>query len=234
MKTVKIVIAVLLLVFAVSFITVNVYAGGKLIKSTLVVDGKSIPVETIRPEGYIHVELKPVIRGTGWAFNDQGGDTIYIKGKPFKYFVRYENNLYVNAEALGKLLGYQVSIEESGELINFFPQGGNATKGDESVEIEVRSKEKFPSEKKGFTLWKLKLRFKNKTESPLLCNTACLIMLKPDKNGFFSETSVNFALKPDEESTIDRIYFLVPENTDIEIIGLTNAKRNALIGKCRW
>lgn len=234
MKTRNLIAAALLLIFAVSLIAVNVYAGGKLIKSTLVVDGKSISLETIRPEGRLHVELKPVISGTGWQFNDQGGDTIYIKGKPFKYFVRYEGNLYVNAAALGKLLDYQVSIEEGGDLINFFPKGGEATKGDESVEIDIRSKEKFPSEKQGYDLWKLKLRFRNKTETALISNTACLIMLKPDKNGYFSETSVTFSLKPDEETTIDRVYFLVPQNTEIEIIGLTNAKRNALIGKCRW
>lgn len=234
MKTRNLIAAILFLVLAVSFIAVNVHAGGKLIKSTLVVDGKSIPLETIRPEGALHVELKPLIRGTGWQFNDQGGDTIYIKGKPFRSFVRYEGNLYVNAAALGKLLDYQVSIEESGDLINFFPKGGEATKGDESVEIEVKSKEKFPSEKQGYELWKLKLKFKNKTETALLSNTACLVMLKSDKNGFFSETSVNFALKPDEEVTVDRIYFLIPERTEIDIIGLTNAKRNALIGKCRW
>ena len=234
MKTRNLIVAAILFIFAISFIAVNVYAGGKLIKSTMVVDGKSISLETIRPEGYLHVELKPVIRGTGWQFSDQGGDTIYIKGKPFKHFVRYQGNIYANAVALGKLLGYQVSIEESGDLINFFPKGGEATKGEESVEIDVRSKEKFPSEKKGYDLWKLKLRFKNKTETTILSNTANLIMLKPDKNGYFSETSVTFAIKPDQETTIDRIYFLVPERTDIDIIGLTNAKRNALIGKCRW
>lgn len=234
MNTRNFITSAILIILTVSFIAVNVHAGGKLIKSTLVVDGKSISIDTIRPEGYLHLELKPIIRGTGWQFSDQGGDTISIKGKSFRHFVRYQGSIYANAAALGKLLDYQVSIEEGGDLISFFPKGGEATKGEESVEIEIKSKEKFPSEKKGFDLWKIKLKLKNRTENALVSNTSCLVMMKADNNGFFSETAVNFALKPDQETTIDRIYFLIPERTEIDIIGLTNAKRNALIGKCRW
>ena len=229
-------ITLFLLTLAITLVTCSqhVYAGGKLIKSSIVIDGKSIPVETIRPEGRIHVELRPIIRGTGWRFVDRGDKNVYIKNKKFPYVIRYQGKLYANATALGKIMGYQVSIEQGGDLINFFPKAGKASKGENSVEIEVRKKEKFPSEKKGWTLYKLKIRFKNKTDNALLLNTGYVILLKSDGKGYFSETGVSFAIKADEEKTIDRVYFMVPDRTDIEYIGITNKKRDALIGKTRW
>jgi len=225
------ILIVILVSFAINF---SAYAGSKLIKSSLCVDGKEVKVETIRPKGQVHVELNPLARALDWKVVDQSASLIYINNRPFKYFVKYNNKIFANAYALGKIMGYEVEVKEDGDLINFLTPSGKSKKGINSIRIEVKSREKSPTQLRGHELYKLKVEFKNMTSVPMIVRTARLLLIDNKGKIHACENNDSISLKPGESKTVDRIYFTIPKKCDLEYIALANKAGKKLLGRSRW
>lgn len=190
------------------------------------VDGKKFRILTIKQNNAIFLDAEQLSRCLNLTIKDGPGSSIYLNDRLIIGVITHENKKYVNADAFAKAFGYQIRKGKARQIV-FSSSGDALTTGGLIVEIAITSKQRSETSNPNEVMYTLKVSFRNigKTAVRFTNNN---LFLEDDAGKKYRVSRLGFAqpidLQPYATAESDRIYYVVPRDTDIKYLKLIKGK----------
>ena len=120
-------------------LTITATAAEKLVKCSVSINGqKTFQVDSIIPNQKTYLEITALGSNMGWQVVDRANaSSIFLDGKPFTDFNRYNGKTYVSAQAVATTFGYELKESQQGLVVDFWSKSGGVAAASVSVSISA-------------------------------------------------------------------------------------------------
>ncbi|MGE0488927.1 MAG: hypothetical protein AB7S38_06900 [Vulcanimicrobiota bacterium] len=191
-------------------LTIAATAAEKLVKCSVSINGqKTFQVDSIFPNKKTYLEVSGLGTNMGWQIVDRStGNSLFIDGKPFTDFNRYDGKTYVSAQAIASTFGYDLKESQQGLVVDFWSKSGAV--GAASVSVSISKREKVTSPIPEYETLRLTVSIRNNSEKPLRLNAKDFFVTDTRGTRYNCEGNFDIGVSPKSSASADRLYFNVP------------------------
>lgn len=192
------------------FLSLVATAAEKLVKCSVSVNGKkTFQVDSIYPNQKTYLEVNALGTNMGWQVVDRStGSSIFIDGKPFTDFNRYDGKTYVSAQAIASTFGYDLKESQQGLVVDLWSKSGGVAAA--SVSVSISKREKVTSPIPDYETLRLTVSIRNNSDQQLRLNAKDFFVTDTRGTRYNCEGSFDIGVSPKSNATADRLYFNVP------------------------